>query len=62
MQYTEVTKAYMRSILVLLGADDDDDLNTAIDSIFEFERSLSEVTTRRQLSSYIAQKHSAKIL
>ena len=42
-QYAEATKAYIKSILVLLGADDDDDLDTAIDDIFSVETSLAEV-------------------
>ena len=43
-QYTDVTKAYIRSVLVLLGANDNDDLDTAVDGIFNVERSLAEVS------------------
>ena len=40
-----VTKTYMKSILLLLGADDNEDLDNAIDEIYAIETSLAEVGT-----------------
>ena len=46
MQYTDVTKMYMKSVLLLLGAVNNTDLDTAIDGIFQLERDLAEVCSR----------------
>ena len=45
-QYAEVTRAYIKAILLLLGADDNNTLDTAINGIFELERRLAEVCSR----------------
>jgi len=44
-QYEDATKAYMKSILMLLGADDDPDsgLDNAINQIYAIEKDLAEV-------------------
>ena len=43
IQYFNVTKVYMRSVLLLLGANDTTELDAAINDIFELERTLAEV-------------------
>ena len=43
MQYIDVTKAYMKSILLLLGADDTG-LDAVIEDIYELERDLASVS------------------
>ena len=43
LQYINVTTMYMKSVLLLLGADDTTDLDTAINEIFQFETDLAEV-------------------
>ena len=45
-QYAEVTRAYIKAILLLLDANDNDALDTAINGIFELERRLAEVCSR----------------
>ena len=42
-QYAEATRVYIKAILLLLGADNNDALDTAINGIFELERRLAKV-------------------
>ena len=44
IQYIDVTKAYMKSILLLLGANDTADLDTVIENIYELESNLANVS------------------
>lgn len=41
-KYANITEPYMKSILLLLGAEDGGDLDAAIDEIYEIERILAE--------------------
>ena len=43
IQYFNVTEVYMKSVLLLLGANDTTELDKAISDIFELERTLAEV-------------------